>query len=471
MCLYIHLKLTQTHTNGGGLTGAGTPFICVYLLGWSVGKRRFGLFIAVAAMLFLWGGFLNESLKNGGANFVEMWAVNLVVFFLAACMFAVRIAKRNPQQVALRSVDVAVALLFETLLANTLTCATLWPVFLASKTGRISLGGGSTLLVAGTTAFAVPICVWYTLQNTVLDRQVAFLDWQVGVTLMQHVRPIRNNVLPARGGNNGVIFSQKEKDDAGALVTAIVRGSRDLRMTGLPVEGLDNLADIIGGGADGAAGLIRFYTRRVEQHHQEFAVLKQFHLGYLSGYDGLGGNTLAAVQGGDSCPWGVVQSHSDGLEHWGRWGAVAKAWDDDSSFLAPFDDISGALGRRHWYALIAAALTVNRDPLSVILAMEQDGDPKMVEYMKTGCEQVLRQVNPEPSFWEGRGLVFVEENDPPTVTYSPAGVWQAENARDAVMLEKETFNMLWWARNARFLGFEEKANLQSKSAELSKLVS
>lgn len=442
-------------------TAAGTPFHFLYWLGWSVGKQREGLLIALVPVLFCWGFFLVEAVRDSGTNFAsEVWAVLFVKFVLSGGSTTHRVAKRTPKKFfAAGASGIWAALVFEVVLMNTPSFVALGVGILASNTEQIPLDEGSMLLAARIVAFACPPCLWYYLQNMVRDRQMAFLDQQVGKVQRQ-----ASNAQEMHGDGN----DWRDREDwphrveiASKHVLAIVKGSMDLRPTGLSVEELNRLADILGEATEGARG-IRFYTRMVEKR-DAFKLLCEFDEGYKNRGRDCEDSARTAAVSPDDFPWDAAQSKFDSEMLPQLWGARARAWDGDG------DD------SRQWYAICAAALTANRDPLSVIIAKEQDGDLQargMVEGLRTGCKQVLSLVDSDPCFSERRGLVFIttDEKVPtkmPTVTYSPAEIWQAEDTREAVMLGKDTFNLLWQAREERrSLNDKEKADLKSKSAVL-----
>lgn len=458
-----HLNmLPRTHVVA--FTAAGTPFHFLYLLGWIVGKQPDGLSIAAVPVLFCWGCFFVEAVRDGGTNFAsEMWAVNFVMFVLSGCLFGYRVAKRTPKKlVAADAMEIWAALLVENVLASSLTCAATWVGVWASNAEQIPLGEGSMLHVARIVAFTCPSGLWYYLQNMVRDRQTAYVD--------QQVRKVKRQVSDAAepGGEDDIVWRGRI-ETARRRVRAIVEGSMDLRMTGLSVEQLNRLTAFLGETTD-EARWIRFFTKRVEKR-DDFKALCEFDKEYKKGGDG-GDESVLTSAPCDDYPWDVAQSKSDSEALWQSWGARARAWDDDNSQIAPFDDdlLATSPQRRQWYALFATAMTANRNPLSVIIAKEQDGDQQarsMVEDMKTGCAQVLSLVDSDPYFSQRRGLVFITDENVPTVTYSPAEVWQAEDAREAVMLGKDTFNLLRQAREERqSLYDDEKADLKSKNVEL-----
>ncbi|CAM9523152.1 unnamed protein product, partial [Scytosiphon promiscuus] len=91
---------------------------------------------------------------------------------------------------------------------------------------------------------------------------------------------------------------------------------------------------------------------------------------------------------------------------------------------------------------------------------------RMSVKMSIGCEQVLRQAVATPAeaddfYVKERGLVLSTEaggtgDSPPTITYSAGEVWQAELAREPVMLTERAFNSLWRAREPRVMSRRSK---------------
>lgn len=103
-----------------------------------------------------------------------------------------------------------------------------------------------------------------------------------------------------------------------------------------------------------------------------------------------------------------------------------------------------------WYAMIVAALCADHDALAMMHAMKlevydfrdaSDMSMKMTE----GCEQVLRLMTDDDNIYNERGLVITTacRHSTPKVTYSAAEVWQAEIRKEAVMMGKDAFGMLW----------------------------
>lgn len=226
--------------------------VCLHLLGWIFGKHKSGLIVAPLVIASCWICFIALSLKNGGARFGEMWVAMMSVFGLSACFFDARISNRTPDKLQ-RSTDYWAALLIETFLANTVTCAAHGSGFFARP--RLS-EGTAALIIVGVTAFSSPFGFWYALRNKVLDRQHAYVK--------------RKNVAKGDGwnvqgqsGRRGVAAPRRLKPRK--VVRGIVERSRDLRMTGLSIEELRRLADHIG---RDEADFIRFYTERVESRKE-----------------------------------------------------------------------------------------------------------------------------------------------------------------------------------------------------------
>jgi len=132
-----------------------------------------------------------------------------------------------------------------------------------------------------------------------------------------------------------------------------------------------------------------------------------------------------------------------------------------------------AKGTEHrQYALMAAALSMNQDPLAIMMA-----SGRVALKMKKGCSEVLGQVDPAERR-EGRGLVVTEANiiragdggddvQPPVVAYSPAEVWQAWYNREApFMLGKGAFNSLWRAPADCSLSSDQRYNNKEWSARV-----
>eukprot|EP00903_Cladosiphon_okamuranus_P007914 g7642.t1 len=467
--------------------GAGTPLVCLYLLGWIFGKHKSGLMLALLPIALCWVSFARLSLENGGASFGEMWIALMVMFSLSACFFDVRISKRTPDKLQ-RSLDYWAALLIETFLANTLTCVAHGSGFFA----RAHLGEGVALFLLGVTTFPSPFVFWYALQNKVLDRQHAYIKrrnlakgdgWNV------HGQPGRRGVAAHRRVPN-----EAQRCAARKTVRGIVETSRDLRMTGLSIEELRRLAYHID---RDEAGFIHFYTERVESR-KEFDLLRKFDDGYKNGLEDDGGGALRGWitewlrdVSSFNRPWMSVRNLARGPEPpngcpldrgrlsdpkeriWGLCGAIAKVCDEQTGQRRNGDE------RREWYALMASALSVNRNAMAAILAMEKDSRKAegMKRNMEIGCEQVLGRVDSDRYFSEGRGLVFTDAKvitpadgdvHPPVITYSAAGVSHAEISREAVMLGEDAFNSLWRARGVRDLTLDEKVELRSNSVEWSK---
>ena len=314
-------------------------------------------------------------------------------------------------------------------------------------------------------------------------------------------------------------------------LASIIENSRDLGVTGLSRGQLEWLATEIGDRKE--AGYIRFFTRGRKELPNAFDILYAFYQGYAFEKDlaeayqrdtGSVGDYKKVCEWVDE--WLRTQNCGDPLEaitklsqstepqecsdalaticpikgQYGRnrWlcGFVAKVCDDNVAFAVdglPHPDGSDAEEAKsinvqishQFFALVAAALTVNRNPLTVF----QMGDVKneaaeMLKIMEIGCEQVLRQTTKNDFVYIGRGVVL---SDPPKaaagsraclgdsyrVTYSIGEVWQAEQRRETVMIGRDSFNRFWHAliRDKRILKPQERQQLLDKSVEWSKKVS
>eukprot|EP00752_Nemacystus_decipiens_P016745 g14983.t1 len=483
--------------------GAGTPLVCLYHLGWVFGKHPGGLMFALLLIVLVWAYFLKLSLEDnsgdadddrrGCADFAETWIAVVAMLILSACLFHARISKRSPAAFQRSRTDHWVTVLLETFLANTLMCASHGGGFVA----RRNLSKEWALMSWGVTALACPVgfLSWYYLQNKVLDRQHAYIRKR------NLAKEGGRGSPPQSGrGDDGAGVSKRDLDAARTVLTGFIRCSRDVRMVGLPTEELNRLADFLGGDV---ADFIRFYTERVEPR-KAFDLLCKFQAGYKHGIVDHGGdlsNWITLWLEGVSSPWASVRELADGSEPpddcplhdciftdpkeriWWLFGAVAKVCDDREKPLPMIPQVGEEridVGRCQWYALMASALCVNQNPTAVILAMEKDSDEAEI-IMKTGCEQVLRRVDSDQHFCAGRALVFTDapvvgtdsysgdsEPPPPVITYSAAGVSNAEESREAVMLGKDAFDSFWWARGCRELTCDEKAELRRNTAEWSK---
>ena len=452
-------------------TLTGTPLICLYYLGWIMGKHPFFLSIAFAAVLFSWGNFWVLSLEEGGANFWEMWVANVAVFFLhSACFFVWRVFKRVPR----RSAGFWFALLLETGLVNTLTCVAHGVGFWLLKGGGLQ-DAKNDAAVLRLAAFSSPFVLWFVLRRVVLARQDAF---------------IRRNNLAAQAGRKmccarTCAASQEARAAAGLVIRDIIEKSMDLRMTGLSRKELGRLADCLGN-ESAAAVLIRFYTVRVDSREKFYLLLSSFHQGYeytpepdrCSDSDGLTKWCEDWAESSCDHPWKSVRRLAGCAEPpegsplggcpcghpkdqiWWLCGAIAKV-----------SDMS--MGTEHrQYALMAAALSMNQDPLAIIMAGGRAAEGRLRKIRK-GWAEVLRQIDPDAQRGEEeRGAVFTDakEGGSPVVMYSPSEAWHAASVRGAFMLGREAFDLLWNEPGYHALHPEELNRIRRNDKEWSSKV-
>lgn len=472
---------------------------CLYLLGWAVGKSLFGLVTALILILWLWGYFFVLSIKNDLATCVDMWVSLIATALLTFSLFYGRVAKRMPERFN-KSASFWIGILLETLLANTLTCATHILGATTGKMGKFSVGGGVSLTI-GCAAFVSPIVGWYGILGVVLNRQDAYIkEYHLAVGLHSDREDTEDPANITRNHSSTALQSIRE------LVRALIERSGDLRMTGLSTPELENLAALIQGEeADG----IRFFTRGggSETERNRF---QAFHQGYKYCLDDgnasdnsvvawiknwrqseVKGNPLAAIRnlandtGEPTCYPALkkliirlsVRNDTDRLKTrlWWLCGAIAAAC-DASIVEASNNSLTES---SHAYALVLSALNVDRNSLAAILAMAIDKNMTALDMkalMERGCEEVLRRVSDNVKFCKDRGLIIISADihSTPVVTYSAAGAWQAEKSREAVVLGAHAFNTLWNASiesPTNDLTLDEKNEVRKNSVEWSKKVS
>ena len=492
----------------------GTPLVCLYLLGYYWGKRPFGLIIA--AVLFIlpcWGAFSFLTLAHGDQSFWDMWMGIITFLILSTMVFFARIAKGTPSGIPLFSADVWVGLCLETLLANTLTCA-VHVIAVMSEEQRAA--AEEAYWIGRFMAVMCPFGLWLLLNNQAKDIQAATLK--------------RRNMAMGHGGGRGCVPSCQGEPHSWEVVhqclVAIIKNSRDLRVTGLSREQLEILAEYMGNRKE--ADYIRFFTSGGREYPNAFDVLWAFYQGYA--YEGdraggceedrtddykkvrkwidnwlstkIGGNPLAAInklsqatEPQDCSDALAAICHVHGQARKNRWlcGLVAKLCDDNVVVAGLPRPTHGSDAEKEaksinveishqFFALVAAALTENRNPLAVCqMGNVKNQATEMLKIMEIGCEQVLRQTTEKDFVYIGRGLVLsvastaegaavagTGNRQDRVVAYSMGEVWQAEQRRETVMIGKDSFNRFW--RGNGILNPQERQHLLRESVKWSEEV-
>ena len=506
--LILHPNVPMSYAAASPL---GTPLVCLYLFGYYWGRHSFGLLIgALLVILPCWGGFLVLTLADSKI-FFEMWTSVMISVIMFAMMFLARILRRTPGGMTLFSADVCVAICLETLLANTLTCVS---HLLAVLPGEWHDVLGEATWVGRFTIVLSLFCLWYVLNNQALDIQAATLR--------------RQNMATMYGGGRGCIRSPQAvprfEVDVCRCIVSIIENSRDLRVTGLSNRQLERLAVITGDKKE--AEYIRFFTRGRRANPNIFNVLYAFYQGYT--YKGDNSPDYKQVRNWiddwlktkvDSDPLDAITKLSQETEprdcsealaaicpvlersqNWWLCGLVANVCDENvsdrgTSLPRPLDGacVEGERNRingpsnHKCFSLFAAALTINRNPLTIILMGNLERQARdMLSIMEVGWNQVLRQTTDNDYIYTERGLVLcvpsnvmratmaagARPEEPRVVTYSMGEVWEAEQRRETVMIGKDSFNTLWQALITvnRSLNIDERQKLLGDSVEWSRKV-
>lgn len=401
------------------------------------------------------------------AELVEMWTINLALIALAGQIFYWRINKRTPPGLA-HSRAFWVALAAETLVASTVTCV---PHGVASFSPAL---WAALRLPTGPTRFAAFVCpfsLWFALNLHALNIQAAVLR--------------KHNMAAGDGGGRDRIsrsrVGEPSRDRVRECLAAVVESSRDLRPTGLLTAELEELARWIGDGDEGSE-YIRFFIAEGERP-TAFRLMQAFHEGYLSdlssGREAQGvlawANAWAELSLRDGA-WAAIETLlrrgeppelSDALDRvciigrssrrcrsWWLCGVIARVRDSSRQAVGSPGEASapwgvGSAGYHPCYALMAAVLNVDRDPLAVALAQvgEEGRAREMHAMLRAGFERLLAGVSDDSYVYEDRGVVVTsaEAAATPVVTYSPAAVWQAELSKETVVLGGDAFELLWRA--------------------------
>ena len=489
----------------------GTPLVCLYLLGYYWGTHPFGLIIApVLFILPCWGVFSFLTLAHGDQSFWDMWVGVITLLILSITVFFARIAKGTPSGIPLFSADVWVGLCLETLLANTLTCAV---HVLAVMSDEQRAAAEEAYWIGRFVTVMCPFGLWLALDYQAKDIQATTLE--------------RQNMAIGHGGGRGCVPSYQWEPHSSKVVhqclVAIIKNSRDLRVTGLSREQLEILAKDMGSSEE--TDYIRFFTSGERECPNAFDVLWAFYQGYTYESDRAGGDAYKKVrdwindwldtQIGDN-PLKAINKLSQATEPQdcsdalaaicqvhgqagqNRWlcGLVAKVCDDNVGVAglplprygpdAEMEAKSINVEISHqFFALVATALTVNRNPLTVFqMGNVKNQATEMLKIMEIGCEQVLRQTEENEFVYIGRGLVLSvpstaegvavtgtgnpRDHSARGVTYSMGEVWQAEQRRETVMIGKDSFNRFW--RGNGILNAQEREQLLQDSVEWSEKV-
>ena len=501
-----NLSYSCAHTIHAVAYPLGTPLVCLYLFGYCWGKHSFGLLSGTLLVILpSWGGLLALTLADGKI-FWEMWTSVMTTFLLFSITLVTRVSRRTPSGMTLFSADVCVGLCLETFLANTMTCAVHLIAVLPGEWRDVL---GEATWVGRFTVVLSPFCLWYVLHHQGLDIQAATLRGQ--------------NMATMYGGGRGRIPSLQAGPHFQAIVcrciVSIIENSRDLRVTGLSSQQLERLAVIIGDRKE--AEYIRFFIKGRRACLNVFDILYAFYQGYT--YKGDHARDYKRVRGWiddwmenkvDDDPLGAIIKLSQEKEprdcsealaaicpvrgkmrqNWWLCGLAANVCDEivsgrganppDGVCVEEIKSIDGVSSHK-CFALFAAALTINRNPLTVILM----GDVKrqardMLSIMEVGCKQVLRHTTDNGYIYTERGLVLCipsngaraaaaagtrPEGPVRVVTYSAGEVWEAEQRREPVMIGTDAFNTLWRVlmTENRSLDIHERQKLLDDSVEWS----
>ena len=466
---------------------AGTPLVCLYLLGYCLGKNPLLLVLPAPFILFCWWKFTALTMADGGERFQEMWASNVVITVMAAHVFYWRINKRTPPGMT-HSIQLWVALAMECVLASTVICV---PHGVATFSATLSVVLRGTEGLARISTFLCPFSLWFIINVATLSIQAA--------VLRQH------NMATANGSGREKIplneTGESSPQNVCKSLNAIIQRSMDLRITGLSQAELGNLAAWLHKKHRDEAKYIRFFIGEGEKS-STFKLMQAFHEGYTCelshGNDVHNARDVVRnwVAGWVDTslkvdPWTAIEtllqgnkSHECGEsldevstitcstregQSWWLLGAIAKVCDSYSLTKK----LSGEANSRTtvevednlWYALMMAALTMGQNPLAIVIAegKERSKAQDMHRNIKVGCEQLLREITEDPYVYEDRGVIITAASIPPEnnvdpavgthgddgttpiVTYSQAGAWQAELCKETVMLGKGTFKLFWEA--------------------------
>ena len=435
---------------------------------------------------------------------------------LSTMVFYARIAKGTPSGIPLFSADVWVGICLETLLANTLTCAVHVLAVMSDEQRAVA---EEAYWIGRFAVVMCPFGLWLLLNNPAKDIQAATFK--------------RQNMAMGHGGGRGCVPSYQGEPHSWEIIhrclVAIIKNSRDLRVTGLSREQLEILAEDMGSRKE--TEYIRFFTSGGREYPNAFGVLWAFYQGYTcdsdraGDYEGdptgaykkvrrwiddwldtqIGGDPLAAInklsqatepQDCSVALAAICQVHGQAGQN--RWlcGLVAKVCDDNVAvggfprpqYGSPAEKEAKSINveiSHQFFALVAAALTVNRNPLTVLqMGNVKNQATEMLKIVEIGCEQVLRQTKGNDFVYIGRGVVLSVPStaegaavagtgnpryrSPRVVTYSMGEVWQAEQRREAVMIGKNSFNRFW--RGNGILNPQERLQLLRDSVEWSEKV-